>query len=394
MIQQKALSKPPTAFRNDQYESAVAAGKAPQREDLPDFKAVMAESAVVRAKEMEEQRAEKGADGFFNVAETKSDQDFRNQLEKVTGKPQGKPKNKLERDDYLNLMVTQLKYQDPLKPMENQEMAQQMAQMNTVEQLISVNKTLENMSKAQNESRIDRLTPYLDKAIIVNGSQLKIADDKSISKGRFELPSEANSVAINIKDSQNNVVRTISFDKLNAGEHGVEWDGKDQTGKILPAGNYKFELNATTSDGKPIKAKTMYETVVTGVTDVANGGKLMTSSGPVELGDITTLRNNTKAAAQNAIQATATPPAVATGTATATTAQAGAPAGLQDAMQSAMKSMTQNINQNSLPAPTHTSSKNEGGIVSNTEQKSVAPAKNNVTELAQNTVNNKQQQAL
>ena len=63
--------------------------------------------------------------------------------------PTGQKKNALTQDDFMNLFVAQMRFQDPLQPLDNNQMATQLAQFNTVNALDTMNKTLTQMMSNQ-----------------------------------------------------------------------------------------------------------------------------------------------------------------------------------------------------------------------------------------------------
>lgn len=261
------------------------------------FDKVIGESNTAIAEQMEADKNALGEAGELKIGESKNDKEFREMLERVSGRKQDKLKNKLDKDDYLNLMVTQLKYQDPTKPMENHEMATQLAQFNTVEQLINVNKSLTDMSNQAAQANVDKLTPYLGKLVEVNGAKLKVGMDQKATQGSLELPAAAGSVSVMIKDGTGTVVRTLGLGEKDMGRHAIEWDGKTDGGIAAKPGNYTFEVAASTLDGKEMKVKTSFVAKVEAITDLAAGGKLETASGAVEAKDILAIRPDNSSAA-------------------------------------------------------------------------------------------------
>lgn len=268
---------------------AEAKAKAPARADI-DFDSLLGESNAIKQAEIDKEKQIQGPGGELRIGEAKTDKEFREMLEKITGKKQEAMKNKLEKDDYLNLMVTQLKYQDPTKPMENHEMATQLAQFNTVEQLLNTNKILTELKNAQNELKSDKLTQYLGKNIQVNGKNMKLSPDRSVSGAFFELPSAVSTLNVEIKDNAGTAIRTLNLGSLEAGQHKIPWDGLDDKGQPMGSGTYTFSVGASSVDGKPVTAKSTYMAKVEGIVDLASGGKLETSAGPVEIKDILAVR--------------------------------------------------------------------------------------------------------
>ncbi|APJ04251.1 flagellar hook capping FlgD N-terminal domain-containing protein [Silvanigrella aquatica] len=253
------------------------------------FDDMISSSNQARQAEIEKEKNEAGGD--FRLGETKNDREFRQQLEKVTGKKLNTPKNKMERDDYLNLLVTQLKYQDPSKPMEHYEMASQMAQFNTVEQLMGVNKVLADMKKMQNEAKAEKLTQYLGKDIEIQGNNVRLSPDGTANTMKFELPSAASNAIVEIRDEHLKVVKSIHMGAVQIGTNKVTWDGTNDKGNKLPGGDYTFSVLSSTEDGKPMTAKTSFMAKVEGISDIFSGGKLDTTVGAADPSKIIAIRN-------------------------------------------------------------------------------------------------------
>ena len=312
MISVTSKSGPFVAPQSDNNPAFAEAKKLrePGKETVS-FDKILGESNAVAAEQFEKDKKAVGENGELRVGESKNDKEFREMLERVSGKKQDALKNKLDKDDYLNLMVTQLKYQDPTKPLENHEMATQLAQFNTVEQLMGVNKTLQSMQNQSAQANIDKLTPYLGKVVEVTGSKLRIGSDLKVSQGAVELGAQAGSLSVQIKDSSGTVVRTLGLGEKNAGRHAFDWDGKTDGGIAAKPGDYTFEVQASSQDGKEMQVKTSFAAKVDAITDLANGGRLDTASGKVEAKDILAIRPDTLAAPTTAAPAAAAPAAAA-----------------------------------------------------------------------------------
>ena len=129
-----------------------------------DFKSpLMNSNEAVREKKMSQSKGD--------LAGAKSYEDFLESLNKSTNN-QRVPKNSLEKDDFLKLFVTQLQNQDPLGPKDGTEMASQMAQFNSVEQMINFNKGLERIEKATISSNATNFVNYIGKDISVKGGRI------------------------------------------------------------------------------------------------------------------------------------------------------------------------------------------------------------------------------
>jgi len=178
---------------------------------------------------------------------------------------------------FMSLLVAQLKNQDPLAPMDNAQVTSQMAQLNTVTGINNLNATMEGVATSINANQTVQATSMLGRAVLTEGNDLKLVDGKAV--GSMQLDQSADILRVNVLDAGANVVRTIELGPQSKGTHQFEWDGKSSDGSTLPAGNYKFEIEAKAA-GKDASVTPLSLSVVQGVRNGgAEGTKLLTSNG-------------------------------------------------------------------------------------------------------------------
>ena len=194
----------------------------------------------------------------------------------------------LDRDAFLQLLVTQLRNQDPVNPMESAEFASQLAQFNSVEQLVNVNEGLEALQEQQatmSTGMINTLAATLSgKTVKVQTNQFNLGESGTMDIG-FNLKNVASDVEIRIVDSNGEVVRTEQLSNFNPGSHSWQWDGKTDSGQQAAEGDYRVEVSAT--DGSTeIQTSTFLEGVVDRVKYSNSGVKLIVNGLEVGMGDV------------------------------------------------------------------------------------------------------------
>ena len=162
----------------------------------------------------------------------------------TTGPPEAS--QELDEDDFLNLLLTQLQFQDPLDPMEGVEMVNQIATLNQVEQLEVANGNLEalilGMASLNNASAMQ----LVDKDVMVIGDTFTAQSD-TVSFG-YVLGQSVDDVEVSVLDSQGNVVQTWNDGDTAAGFHELTFR-QAQAGET-----YTVVVNAT-SDGVTVDAQ-------------------------------------------------------------------------------------------------------------------------------------------
>lgn len=200
-----------------------------------------------------------------------------------------KGKSVLGKDDFMKLMLSQLKYQDPLNPMEGTEFAAQLAQFSSLEQMTNMNDTLSqsidaNYLLAQSVNNTMSAT-LIGKEVKLGGESIVYSGEESISFG-YKLPAEAKSVTINIRDSNGIIVKTIESDELSSGEHKLSWDYTDNDGKKLKEGSYTYELTAKSTSGEDLTIDHYKIGRVNAVRFTESGTKLIIGSSEYSISDI------------------------------------------------------------------------------------------------------------
>ncbi|ACY47680.1 flagellar hook assembly protein FlgD [Rhodothermus marinus] len=195
--------------------------------------------------------------------------EIRQQALQSTPSAPAPPSQELDKEAFLRLLVTQLRYQDPINPLDSREFAAQLAQFSTVEQLIGINETLAAQSDAYaalaQGIHNSVAAGLVGKVIEAEGDRLTWGGEDPVPF-RIELGDAAQQVSIQIRNEAGEVVRTIFLGSKAAGEHAVEWDGKNDAGEALPAGTYTIEVLATDADGDPVAARSFVRGRVTRVT--------------------------------------------------------------------------------------------------------------------------------
>ena len=173
------------------------------------------------------------------------------------------PKKVLDREDFIKLFITQLQYQNPMKPIENHEMALQLAAFNQVDQLSKLNESFENLLKFVKALEFGYAGSMVGKLVKVEGNVGRV-EGGSFLGASFELDEPANQVFVTIRDASGKIVRTITLQNLSKGAHTLDWDAKDNSGNQVPDGNYKISI--TVGEGE--KAKSITPTITGRVTSV------------------------------------------------------------------------------------------------------------------------------
>ena len=170
---------------------------------------------------------------------------------------------KIGRDEFLKIFLAQMRYQDPMSPMEGTEFTAQLAQFSSLEQLFNANQHLESIKSAQDEAIRFQALDLMGKDVLAKGDRLWLCDGES-ADGAFQLKGQAVCTVI-VKDEFGTPLRRIPLGILGAGKHDFQWDGRDDNGKTQTSGPYYFDVMAVDQSGKASSVDPMVRGRVTRV---------------------------------------------------------------------------------------------------------------------------------
>ena len=189
----------------------------------------------------------------------------------------------LNMNDFLKLMTTQLQAQDPFNPMDNTQMAAQLAQFSSVAGISEMNTSLQSLTSELSGSRIGDAASWIGKQALVSGSTATPLSDGSYG-GTITLPSAAASVSYSLVDASGAVVHTESMGAQGAGDVSFDWNGKDANGNAVSRGG-PLKLGGTAKDasGATLTPTTATWAAIGGVQSPASGStKLVTPLGLID----------------------------------------------------------------------------------------------------------------
>lgn len=161
-------------------------------------------------------------------------------------------KNTLNQDSFMQLLVAQLKNQDPTSAssQDPNQMIQQLTAFSSLDQATQTNTLLQGL-QSQNQALFQaQAAAMVGKTVKVDGSGFHLQGGQAGNLG-LNLSAAAD-VTVTVTDAKGNVVATLPQGQMTAGEQTITWNGKDASGNTLPDGDYKVTVAANGADGKAV----------------------------------------------------------------------------------------------------------------------------------------------
>ena len=183
-------------------------------------------------------------------------------------------------DRFLKLLVTQLKNQDPLNPMDNAQITSQMAQISTVSGIESLNTTVQGLNSQFMQLQALSGAALVGHGITIKSNKFTVQDGKAA--GGFELAATADSVKVEVLSAAGRVVDTVDMGAESAGRIDFVWNAPASA----EGGQYSFRVVAK-KGAADVSSTPLIRDHVLAVSTSASGLVLQTqNSGDVAYADV------------------------------------------------------------------------------------------------------------
>jgi flagellar basal-body rod modification protein FlgD len=173
-------------------------------------------------------------------------------------------KKVLGKDDFLRIMITQMKHQDPTNPFKAEQMATEMAQFTSVEQMQNINENLKKMATQNQPLERLAMTNMIGKVVTVDRDRFPHTEGSKEALS-YTLPQNATQVKVALVSESGEVVLEKDLGPQKAGSQDFGWDGLKSNTIPAKSGNYMFRIEAQDEKGTPMQLNSQHQSRVVGV---------------------------------------------------------------------------------------------------------------------------------
>lgn len=202
-----------------------------------------------------------------------------------------KDDSRLGQEDFFKLLTQQLSMQDPTKPVENDQMIAQMTNFTMAEGITGMSEQFKEFANSMTSNQALQASTLVGRQVLIPSDVGYFNGTKPV-EGMIATEQTTQNATIRIENESGQVVRTIDLGTLPAGQHRYSWDGMDDNGNILPAGDYKISANGRVGGG----SEDLIALTYAHVESVSTGGQRgivlnLESIGRIDLKDVIQITN-------------------------------------------------------------------------------------------------------
>lgn len=171
----------------------------------------------------------------------------------------------LSNDEFLKLLLTELKFQDPFENADFKDLMLQLSQLGQMEQMLSMRETIEGLRETILSLNMASAMNLVGKSVEAEGNEIVVKSNTPTNQIVLDVQNSSSKVIVDITDATGQVVRTLTLSSVKPGRVDVVWDGKDSRGFAVPDGQYTASAYAADMTGKTTSLPTFVKGKATGV---------------------------------------------------------------------------------------------------------------------------------
>jgi flagellar basal-body rod modification protein FlgD len=229
-----------------------------------------------------------GSDDLRAVLNKAADKNWVDDNKRVAGHGN----DKMDKDAFFKLMLAQLKNQDPMNPLKNHEMAAQLAQFSSLEQMSNMNATLSRIEGKNSQPENFQALNLIGKTVAGDASRVVRTQFDKEHDFNFNLPQDASDVQVKLFGAKGDLIREYKLTNMKSGANKVSWNGNNEAGIKQPPGEYVFQIEAKNGTGGKIPVNTQFKGEVTGMSFSAEGPVLQVGSQTIKMKDVSQISDS------------------------------------------------------------------------------------------------------
>ncbi|SFR42792.1 flagellar basal-body rod modification protein FlgD [Marinobacter daqiaonensis] len=175
--------------------------------------------------------------------------------------------NELGKNEFMELMIAQLKNQNPLEPQSNGEFIADLAQFSSLEEMQNLSSSVDSVVGEFRSTQALQASAMVGKSVLAPAN-FGVLDQSGEMTGVVNVPASTGGLTVSIQNSQGELVRQLDLGQSEAGQKAFSWDGKDGNGNSLPPGRY-----SVVAQGRYPEGMEQLETLMSANVDSVSLGK-------------------------------------------------------------------------------------------------------------------------
>jgi flagellar basal-body rod modification protein FlgD len=201
----------------------------------------------------------------------------------VTAAAQNTAATTLDTTQFLQLMTTQLKNQDPTQPLDPSQFVSQLAQLSEVSSIEGMQTSIASLVSSLSASQLLTGSTLVGRDVTATGNTVNLGATGTPSSGLVTVPAGTTALQVDVLDSTGQTVAQMNLTPQAGTQQAFSWDGNTIAGSRAPAGTYTIQAIGTVG-GQSSSLTTEISTPVQSVSVNSSTNTLMLNT--VDLGSV------------------------------------------------------------------------------------------------------------